>query len=340
MSDRATRVEGIDAARGLAVLAMFVAHGYDAWCSPSAKLGLAYGVTREIAASALPAFLLIAGVAIGMRWQRTPEAARPALRRALVMRGLRLIAAGYALNVAYALLDGGLGQGNVVLRADVLQAIGASMLVACSFALGAHSFPAHWLAFALVLVCPWLSRLSAHASGTLAYLLAPFLHVDAISAFAALPLAAFLLMGLVVVRAGASSAPPSSRSLALAGTALAIVGPLGTRDLLQAIPGPLAVTHVAVVPNALDGLGRALLVLAFGGLVPATLRGSLVLLGRHSLLLYAAHIPFCYGRLGAPLRGQLDFAQASLAFLLLASAPLAFLKLAQNHAAGTAVQTD
>jgi fucose 4-O-acetylase-like acetyltransferase len=46
-------------------------------------------------------------------------------------------------------------------------------------------------------------------------------------------------------------------------------------------------------------------------------QSSVALLGRHSLLLYAVHIPFCYGRFGKPLRSQLDLAQASLAFAVL-----------------------
>jgi hypothetical protein len=250
---------------------------------------------------------------------------------------MRMIAVGYALNAGWALLDGGLGQPNVVLRADVLHAIGASMLVTCLLALGARSLPAQWVAAGLVLVCPWLSRLSASVSGPFAYLLAPFLHVPSVSAFSALPLATFLLAGFGLTRGDAAPQPRSLRMLALAGTALAVVGGLATQQLLLALAGTLTVTHVAVIPNALDGLGRALLVLALGGLAPAALRGSLALLGRRSLLLYALHVPFCYGRLGAPLRGQLDFAQASLAFLLLASAALAFLKLAQIRPAGTEV---
>lgn len=319
---------------------MFVAHGYDAWCSPSAKLGLGYHLTREIAASALPAFLLLAGIGIALRWQRTGEQARPDVRRAIALRGLRLIALGYALNAAYALLDGGLSDPATVLRADVLHAIGASMVLVAVLALGRPLALAVGLALVIVVACPWLSRLAAGATGPFAYALAPFVHVDGISQFSVIPLAALCLAGLMVARADAGPAPPTFAALGVIGLGLALAGSSATAGLLHAFPGPLAPGHIAVLPNAVDGLGRALIVLALGGLVPAGARDALALLGRHSLALYALHIPFCYGRLGAPLRGQLDLAQASLAFALLAASAVAFLKLAQKRPAGTAVQSD
>src|SRR5829696_8604388 len=104
---------------------MFVAHGYDAWLSPAAKTGLGWRITREIAAAALPSFFLLAGAGVALAWLRAAPNARSAMRGSLALRGLRLIATGYALSLAYAWLDGGLAQPAVWLRADVLHAIGA-----------------------------------------------------------------------------------------------------------------------------------------------------------------------------------------------------------------------
>jgi hypothetical protein len=76
-----------------------------------------------------------------------------------------------------------------------------------------------------------------------------------------------------------------------------------------------------VIPNALDGLARALCVLALGvlcvGLLPRALGTPLSALGKCSLWVYALHLPFCYGRLAAPLRGGLDLGSATVALLLL-----------------------
>ena len=338
----------VDVARGLAVLAMFVAHGYDAWVAPAAKLGLGYRVTREVAAAALPSFLLLAGIGVALRWQRVAPAARAGVRREIALRGLRLVATGYALSLGYAWLDGGLAQPAVWLRADVLHAIGASVLVLAGLVLGASSERiarrAAGVALGIVLLCPALGRVLADLPAGLGHVLAPFVPVTGITRFSAIPLAAFCCAGVVLAaRGSAVREPRSALRLALWGAGLSLAGALLTGAIVHALGGPLSVRHPALPANVVDGLGRALCVLGLAGLFGGGLVShALERIGRHSLLLYAAHIPFCYGRLGTPLRARLDLPQASAAVALLALAAFALctlLELARSRdlTAGTAV---
>ena len=89
--------------------------------------------------------------------------------------------------------------------------------------------------------------------------------------------------------------------------------------MVESLGGTLSRAHPAVWANALDLAGRGVFVLAVAALasllLPARARAILIRLGQGSLVAYVFHIPFCYGRLGAPIRGQLDMLAAS-AFVL------------------------
>jgi hypothetical protein len=90
--------------------------------------------------------------------------------------------------------------------------------------------------------------------------------------------------------------------------------------------------------NAIGGIARALSILLLACLLPQRWLPPLALLGRHSLLLYAVHIPFCYGRFGKPLRSRLDLAQASLALALLTAAALLLAASLEAYSHRRAVQ--
>jgi len=320
---------------------MFVAHGYDAWVAPANKIGLGYRVTREIAAAAIPSFFLLAGLSIGLRWLRVPPGEHPAMRGALALRGLRLIAAGYALSLAYAALDGGLERPEIWLRSDVLHAIGASMLVLAALLFAARSDAGlqagrlqalkatnrvHGVvavvAVLIVALWPVLARSSWwQAHGSLGYALAPFLPVDGITRFAAVPLVVFCIAGVThaLYHHGANVPRSVSAFLLVTGPACVWVVAPETRVWLH---GAAPTEDNAMRYTVVGGLGRGLFMLSLVRLLPAPSLAPFTLLGRHSLLLYAVHIPFCYGRFGKPLRARLDLAQASLALAVLTGAAL------------------
>ncbi|HJK94523.1 MAG TPA: heparan-alpha-glucosaminide N-acetyltransferase domain-containing protein [Polyangiaceae bacterium LLY-WYZ-15_(1-7)] len=330
------RVEGVDVARGVASLIMIQGHAYHGWVAP-AHHDAAYAFTRVLGTLPLPAFLVLAGAAVMWRLDAAVRRGeeRPTVRRALVRRGLQVVAYGYAVNLAYALIDGAEGL-HTYLRADVLQVIGLSIAAAAALGLRGEG-PVDPRAFvrrnlllgaAVTLACPALARLGPHVPEALAPLVAPVVDVAPYTRMPFVPLFAWLAFGaaagawLLARRDGtpasrrAGTRPSALLALGALGLALALAGHYGTPALVDALGGTLSRRHPAVWLNVLDLAGRGLLVLAAGaGLslaLPAAPRRALVRLGRGSLVAYVLHVPFCYGVLGGDLVGGADMARATL----------------------------
>ena len=110
-----------------------------------------------------------------------------------------------------------------------------------------------------------------------------------------------------------------------------VVGWFSMVALHDAFGGALNRQHVAVVGNVLDLAGRGALVLVAGvalaPFLPERARHHLVLLGRGSLSAYVVHLPFCYGRFGAPLRESLTSAQALAGIAALTFITYGFVRL-------------
>lgn len=343
MSD-SSRNLSVDLARGVASLIMIQGHAYDGWVAPLHKGTEAYLFTRLLGTLPLPAFLVLSGAAVALRVDaavRRGEAAKD-VRRALMRRGMQVVLWGYFVNAAYALMDGAQGL-QTWLRADVLQVIGLSIVTLAWLGVrgtrsdvlhaggppdaGALQRAALSVGLVSVLACPALTawaRLAAEAWW--GYLIAPFGDVPGVTRMPLVPLAAWSCAGVLAVR-GVRSAETDHRGLGvLAGTGLLLAwtGAWATEALLAELGGTLSRAHAAVIPNAIDGAGRGLFVLGAGALLaarlPRALRGRLAVLGRHSLIAYVVHIPFCYGSLGAPWRGRLGMPEASLGVLLLMTA--------------------
>lgn len=342
----------VDLARGVASLIMIQGHAYDGWVAPAYKDSEAYLFTRLLGTLPLPAFLVLSGAAVALRVDaaaRRGEAAKD-VRHALMRRGVQVVLWGYLVNVAYALMDGGQGLGTW-LRADVLHVIGLSIFTLAWLGVresrsgvvhrngppdaGMLQRAALGIGLVSVLACPALTAWARHASDAWwGYLIAPVGEVPGITRMPLVPLAAWACAGVLVAR-GVRSAEtavdsPSSRGhrglVVVAGTGLLLawVGTWATQALLAELGGRLSRSHAAVIPNAIDGAGRGLFVLGAGALaasaLPRALRARVALLGRHSLIAYVFHIPFCYGSLGAPWRGRLDMPAASIGVLLLMTA--------------------
>lgn len=104
-----SRLDFIDAHRGLAVLLMLWMHSADGWLRPQLKHGGMWDAIRALGGLAAPTFLLLAGVGLGFAWgtsetERTPEQAA-VRQRTEVARGLQLVVLGYALRVQMWMLD-------------------------------------------------------------------------------------------------------------------------------------------------------------------------------------------------------------------------------------------
>ncbi|MGB0678850.1 MAG: heparan-alpha-glucosaminide N-acetyltransferase domain-containing protein [Polyangiales bacterium] len=343
----APRIEGIDLARGLASLIMIQGHAYDGWVSAAAKQTAAYRFTRLLGTLPLPAFLVLVGAAMALRWEaalRRQEAACQ-VRRALAWRGVQVLGWGYATNIAYALMDG-IDSWQTLLRVDVLQVIALSILLSAAVAPGGQTplRRAQLRAFAgrlttlgvgISLLCPWLTA-GVHALPRpwhwgLAWAVAS----EGLTPMPLVPLAAWTVLGLVAalwlrapkrhgraqVEQRAGSAHRAWGQLAMTAAAFT-AGGLWLYAPLERVSG-IALSHrsPAIWANILDLGGRGLLVMVLGawGLshLPAPARRALKRLGQGSLVAYVLHIPLCYGRLALNWRGRLDMETATLAVLLL-----------------------
>jgi len=332
------RVEGVDVARGVASLVMIQGHAYHGWVAAAHHDTASYRFTRVLGTLPLPAFLVLAGAAIGWRWHaalRRGEAL-PEVRRAVAIRGLQVMLWGYGSNLVYALLDGHDGL-ETLLRADVLQCIGACIVGSAACMRRGFTAYVAGAGVAVAVLCPWLSAL--HVGGPLRFLAALFVDVPGVTRMPLVPLFAWFALGVVAARAMivardgsevAARAGTSGRVLvALFGLGLlmAVLGSLGTEAMLDALGGRLSRSHLAVWPNILDGGGRGLMVLATGAalslVLPAAPRRLLVALGQSSLIAYVVHVPFCYGALAGPLRAGATMTQSTLCLV-----PLTILSVA------------
>ncbi|MGD8861823.1 MAG: heparan-alpha-glucosaminide N-acetyltransferase domain-containing protein [Myxococcales bacterium] len=336
MSAQGSRDPSVDWARGVASVIMIQGHAFHGWVSPLHKQSEAYLFTRIFATLPLPAFLVLAGAAVMYRVQAAAargEAARE-LRAALVRRGLTVFLVGYLVNAAYALLDGWDGY-PTFLRADVLQVIGLSIALLGGPCLRAGADgrldPAGTVARAaglgglLTLLCPWATQLGRSLPLPWAAAAAPLVEVPGITQMPLTPLFAWCAAGAVAGRylAATRHTRPRVRLLFVGAVALGLtwLGAAVADALAARLPGPVDRAHLAVIPNVLEYAGRGLLVLGAGALLsgwlPAAVQRVLTHFGRASLWAYVLHIPFCYGRPGEALRGQLDMAEAAGWVLLL-----------------------
>lgn len=333
------RDRAIDHARGIASLIMIQGHAFHAWVAGAHKADPAYLFTRVFATLPLPAFLVLAGAGVVYRVRSAEQSGEPAraLRRSLVGRGLQVVAVGYLVNLAYALLDG-VDSLETLLRADVLQVIGLSIAL-LGLCAGGGSAPlsvarlvcrASLVALAVTVLCAPLTRLVASLalSWPLAAraVVAPLVDVPGLTRMPLVPLFAWCAAGsaaAAMLTPGGRKASPG-RLLLLALLSLALIA-LGDRATGWAL-GEAVLTrrHHAVVWNVVEYAGRGLLVLGAGALLvarlPAGAQRLFSRLGRASLWAYVFHIPFCYGRLGLALRDEQTVLSALPYVLLLMAA--------------------
>lgn len=344
---RSDRIEGVDVARGVASLIMIQGHAYDGWVAPEHKASAAYLFTRLLGSLPLPAFLVLAGAAIVLRVEAARRRDEPAssVRRSVLKRGLSVLGWGYGVNVAYALIDGADGL-TTLLRADVLHVIGLSIAAFALLAIRGQRAPerrrlaigALVLAIVPTLICPLVSPLGAHVPGPARFVVALFVDVPSVTLMPFVPLASWLAIGalaaLAMLRARERAKGPPNRAgapaaffvaLAIGSLAVAIVASHATALAVELVGGTLSRAHPAVWLNVIDLGARGVLVLSVAALasmrMPERMRRVLVRLGQGSLVAYVFHIPFCYGRLGDAVRGQLDMGRATalVALLMIAS---------------------
>src|SRR6266852_395716 len=125
------RLAYIDWLRGLACVLMFQAHCYNSWLSPDARKSEFYRWSQAAATLPAPLFIFLAGVSVAMVTQRLREkgVARNAIARTTILRGAEIYGLGLLFRGQEYLLGYPKAPWTDLLRVDVLNILGLSMIL-------------------------------------------------------------------------------------------------------------------------------------------------------------------------------------------------------------------
>src|SRR6202035_1187268 len=143
-----SRLAYIDWMRGLACVLMFQTHCYDSWLSPSARQSKFFMYSQLGGTFPAPLFLFLAGTSFALvtekLWKKELPAAQ--IARTTIRRGAEIFVFGLLLRLQEYVIAWGWAPASDLLRVDVLNTIGLSMMlmgVLCwlvlSFHRGAHA---------------------------------------------------------------------------------------------------------------------------------------------------------------------------------------------------------
>jgi uncharacterized membrane protein len=349
-----SRLAYIDWMRGLACVLMFQTHCYDSWLSPQARQSRFFMYSQLGGTFPAPLFLFLAGISFALvtekLWQRGEAPAQ--IARTTIRRGAEIFAFGLLFRVQEFVIAWGWAQRSDLLRVDILNTIGLSMMLmglVCWLVLAAQRGPHTRIALVL----------TAAATALLISLLTPLLWTTWRLSWLPWPLESYING----VHNTGSPQPwlfPIFPWAAFAFTGLAtgfILQSPWTRERAARVLLSLGVAGIVVVELArwLDAQPRQLYAvydfwhtspnffLIRVGLLMVILSASyawcrwgagqwgfspLIQLGQASLLVYWVHIEFVYGRFSILPKHSVSIRAASLGLLtiFLAMLLLAFLR--------------
>jgi uncharacterized membrane protein len=337
-SSSSTRLAYIDWTRGLACLLMFQTHCYDSWLGGAARKSTFFMWSQVLGTLPAPLFLFLAGISFAIVTDKLRLKGLPAgqIARTTIRRGAEILALGLLFRLQEFVVSWGWAPWSDLLRVDVLNAIGISMML---MALGC------WMVLSLKRASRPRLLLGFMAVGAAAMisLLAPLVwtnwrprwlpwplesYVNGVHnlnepqswLFPIFPWSAFAFVGLAVglLLLSDSAREHEARTFAIAG-----VGGIGLIYLgrwLNALPLQLyaAIDFWHTSPNFFwirVGWLLAILTAAYAwcrwgpgqwGFSP------LIQLGQTSLLVYWVHIEFVYGRVSILPKHAVDISTASL----------------------------
>src|SRR5271168_1605758 len=133
----------IDWLRGFACLLMFQVHAYDSWLSPAARATKFFKWSQLSGTLPAPLFLFLAGISFALvtdKLRRKGVASNEIARKA-ILRGAEILALGYGFRLQEYLLGLPWAPWTDLLRVDILNTIGFSMMlmgVVCWLVLSIH----------------------------------------------------------------------------------------------------------------------------------------------------------------------------------------------------------
>jgi uncharacterized membrane protein len=138
-----SRLAYIDWMRGLACVLMFQTHCYDSWLSPGARQSKFFMYSQLGGTFPAPLFLFLAGISFALvtekLWKKNLPPAQ--IARATIRRGAEIFAFGLLFRLQEYLIAWGWAPLSDLLRVDVLNTIGLSMMlmgVVCWLVLSLH----------------------------------------------------------------------------------------------------------------------------------------------------------------------------------------------------------
>jgi uncharacterized membrane protein len=326
------RILYVDWLRGIAVLCMFAAHVFAAWIQPGLVMTFAYRWINVAAGYAAPLFLFLTGVGMAMAFESALARgkSRDEARRAARKRGWMIFIAALVFRVQEHVLGGGPVAN--VLRVDILNCIGLSMVLCTVLAFPPEKGALAWRTAAVAVV---VALLAPHVGRIRWPEWAPWQVYSYVSDqrswfFPLFPWLAYPLAGLFAGTAWARAgrAAGTARGVML-GTILVGLLLIGLSWLYLGLPEPKYL--------AFGGKWRNLPSYTFThiGWI-CVLAGSLWLvqpffhperfgpvrqLGRTSLLMYWVHVDLVYGHLTGEhalnIKGQLTLGQTAIGLLVL-----------------------
>src|SRR3981081_3008742 len=130
-SPKPGRLAYIDWLRGLACLGMFKAHCYNSWLNADARTSEFYRWSQALATLPAPLFILLVGVSSALVTQRLREKSVPrnAIARTPILRGAEVFGLGLLFRVQEFVLGYPKSPWTDLLRVDVLNILGLSMML-------------------------------------------------------------------------------------------------------------------------------------------------------------------------------------------------------------------
>ena len=348
-----SRLSYIDWMRGLACLLMFQTHCYDSWLTPQARQSRFFMYSQLGGTFPAPLFLFLAGLSFALVTEKLLQKNRPPaqIARTTILRGAEIFSYGLLFRLQEYLVAWGWAPKTDLLRVDVLNTIGLSMMlmgVVCWLVLlvnmrgGGNLHQRLALVFAAVGAALLISLLSPPLWTTWRPTWLPWplesyidgvhnLGVPQASLFPVFPWTAFAFVGLAVgfilqSQWARSHEPRAFFVIGLAGAVL-----IEFARWLDAQPRQLYVVndYWHTSPSFfLIRVGMLLLILiasyawchwgaAQWGFSP------LIQLGKASLLVYWVHIEFVYGRVSILPKHKMGIGGASIGLLVISLAMLA-----------------